>query len=299
MDDIGLTNELILKIFEGIEFRYERRISVPKTFVHKILFKLRTLNPEDKRLHETIPFYWYNHGPFSEPIRDALESLVESETLVQEETKYYSLNTEEFYFTEAGKYEDDVFKLLKKFDVYELDVLVDDVYNYAPLDFIPLYKRKLLEPLHKKTRLINDEEEFHEKINLDQIIELLYDCECELPFDILFKGYSRIFSTFTSIFDNIYEEISFRNFLISLNFIDSMWYTFTKGFRVLDHENVFLYNNQIGYWREKYFEKLDDTNKKFEKLKIFEQKQNRNELIKYSADSKRILSSTVGKYIFD
>ncbi|CDG64216.1 hypothetical protein MBMB1_0097 [Methanobacterium sp. MB1] len=298
MNDYKLTNELILKIFEDIEYQNENKIRVPKTFIHKILFKLRTKYSDDKLLKEKIPYYWYNHGPFSEPIETELKNLVESGTLIKTEDEKYVLNDVPVY-SKIEDYEDELSSLLNKFSVFNLNALVDDVYfTHAPNEFIPLYKRKLLEPLDKKIDHLYNEEVFRERIDLDEIIELIYDCECELPFNSFINGYIRTFSVFTTFLDSLYDEACLKEFLISFEFIKIMWYTFTKGFRVIDHEDVFIYKIKVPNWRDKYFEELTKTDKQFNEFKIHTQKKNTN-FIEYSQTSKQILSSTVGKYIFD
>lgn len=38
-------------------------LKLPKTAIHKILFKVRVALPEKDRQREQIPFYWYRYGP--------------------------------------------------------------------------------------------------------------------------------------------------------------------------------------------------------------------------------------------
>lgn len=297
VNNLNLTDELILTIFNELS-NPSKEIKIPKTFIQKILFKLKNDFEEDKTLVNSIPFYWYNHGPFSEPIRDSLNKLVSEDFLkIDPVNEYYVLNKD--IRLRSNDYEEDIIKLLRKFSIYNLEKLIDDVYfNDAPFEFIPLYKREMLEPLEKKIAQ-SDKEYFKESIDLDELIDLLYDCESELPFDPIFNGYSRIFSNFTSILDNIYEEIDYINFIKSANIIKLMWYTFTKGLRIAEHEDAVIYNIQEISWKEKYFSKIAKTEKDMEFLKDIERESCKNEYIIYPEKSKNLLLSTVGTYLFD
>ena len=40
--------------------------------IHKIAFVLKKKLNEDNKLKESLPFYWYYYGPFSEVIKEAI-----------------------------------------------------------------------------------------------------------------------------------------------------------------------------------------------------------------------------------
>jgi len=304
--DLKLTDELILSLFKEMDYQsdsYQYTPTVPRTFIHKLLFKLQTNFADDKDLMNSIPYYWYNHGPYSEIVQEELDNLVRLGILELVESSvnsYYVLKKENFKLELIKDYENDISSLLKKYSVFDLNKLVNDVYyNYAPYEFVPLYKREVLEPLKTDMKNVTNDDEFHEKINLDGLVELLYDCESELPFDKIFSQYSEFFSNFTSILDNLYDEIDLNTFNQTFSVIDKAWYTFAKALRVVKHDNFILYKRKEMQWRDQYWNTLGETRGKMQNLAKIERSSHTRSNLKYSPTARKILVSTVGKYISD
>lgn len=305
MDRLTLTDELILEILK------ESNEPVSKTYIHKILFKLKKRFPKDRNLLENIPFYWYTHGPYSEVVEDRLSNLednltrlsyyVKSETVSRQSkngtTHYYRLINEPPKFKLINDYEEDISELIKQFP--RLGKLVKNIYyNDAPYEFQPLYKIELLTPLTNKELTITSEEDFKEKIDLNDILDKLYDCECELPYEKLFKGYSKSFSRFTSVLDRLFDEINYKEFEEVSKLTNIMWDTFSKGLRVAKHDNFEGYTRNVGNWRNRYHKEVDKTNKNIDEMrkKVFSQCKC-TEYPPYSKTTKKILKSTVGQYL--
>lgn len=306
MTSLNLTDELILSIFKEMDDLSDSNQytpTVPKTFIHKLLFKLQTNFYDDAVLMNSIPYYWYNHGPYSEIIQDELDNLVRLgflELVQSSENSYYVLKEENFKLEQSNDYKEDISRLLKKYSVFDLNALIDDVYyDFAPYRFVTLYKREILEPLKIEMKNVNNNNEFHEKINLDGLIELLYDCESELPFDKIFSQYSEFFSNFTSILDNLYDEIDLNTFNQTFLVIDKAWYTFAKALRVVKHDNFILYKRKEMQWRDQYWNTLGETRGKMQNLAKIERSSHTRSNLKYSPTARKILVSTVGKYISD
>ena len=301
MTNLTLTDQLILTLFKELNYQSDCSQEVPKTFVQKLLFKLQTNFPDDINLMNSIPYYWYNHGPFSEIVQEELDNLVRLgflEFVENHRNCYYILKNYNFKLEESKDYQDDISDLLRKYSVFDLNELVDDVYyNFAPYDFVPLYKRKTLEPLKIEMRDVTTNEEFQEKINLDNLIELLYDCESELPFDKIFCRYSEFFSNFTTTLDNLYDEINLDTFNQTFTLIDNAWYTFAKALRIVKHDNFQQYIKKEMLWKSDYRRELSKSEVEANKLSLIDRVRYNESNLHYSPNSRKLLISTVGKYI--
>jgi hypothetical protein len=295
---LKFVDELILTIFKEAEFQSTVDITLfPKRYIHKILFKLTTENKDDKILFDSVPFYWYNHGPFSEIVAKSLDYLVELQILeIDKNSKFYILKKNNNNLNQIGDYEDFIHSLIKNFSVFESEKLVMDVYyKDSPYDFIPTYKKEFLEPIEKKLNVITNEKDFQEIISLSNLMDTCYDCEEKLPFEPIYRGFNEQFSIFSSILDKLYEEIDFNRFIITFKAIDDFWYTFAQALRVTKHHD--FYNNKLDNWKGLYYNKLKDSKSTIKNLKDLERNIRHSKELKFFNSSSEILLSTVGKYI--
>jgi len=299
---LKFVDELVLTIFEEAEFQSTMEVTLfPKRYIHKILFKLTNENKDDSILFDSVPFYWYNHGPFSETVAKSLDKLLELNILhiheTDDDSKFYTLKKKVKNLNQIEDYKDYISSLIKKFGVLESDKLVMDVYyKDKPYDFIPAYKKEFLEPIEKKLKVINNEEDFYDIISLSNLIDNCYNCEEKLPFEPIYKGFNEQFSIFSSILDKLYEEIDFNRFIITFNAIDEFWYTFAQALRITQHHD--FYSNKLDRWTSFYYRKLKESKGTIKNLKEVE-RTTRHSKLKFTTSSSEILLSTVGKYISD
>jgi hypothetical protein len=296
---LNFVDELIITIFEEVESQSTLDVTfLPKRYIQKILFKLTNENREDEVLFDSVPFYWYNHGPFSEIIAHRLDNLVNRHILdVDNKSKFYILKKNDIQLNQVEEYEDFIQYLIRNFSVFDSENLVMDVYyNDSPYDFIPTYKKEFLEPIEKKLKIIDNEDDFYEIISLDDLINICYNCEEKLPYESIYRGYNEQFSIFSTVLDKLYNEIDFNTFNITYNAIDEFWYTFAQALRVTQHHE--FYNNKLERWKGYYYDKLKESRTTIKKLKELK-RSNHSSKLKLSKASSEMLLSTVGKYISD
>lgn len=298
MNLFNLADELVLAIFNEVQSQYGTRVTVPKRYVHKILFRLREDFPEDRVLFESAPFYWYNYGPFSELIAKSIDNLLEAE-IIGIESEFYILTRPIEELELVADYEEDIHSLVNDYSVYDNERLVKDVYyKSAPFDFIPIYKKEILDPIDRHFSEINTQN-FDHYFSPDQIIDKCYECESKLPFEPIFRGFNEQFSILSMILDNLYEEFVFDYFPITFDAIKLFWYTFAKALRVVTHEDFDLYNRSETRWTNSYFEKLTESRNKLKNLKELESSKIVTKDIEVSESAQKVLLSTVGRYISD
>lgn len=67
-----IVKALITRIFMN------KDILLTRLKIHKILFKLKVELPEYNTMKDYLPFYWYDHGPYSEVIDNNINDLVDN-----------------------------------------------------------------------------------------------------------------------------------------------------------------------------------------------------------------------------
>lgn len=139
---------------------------------------------------------------------------------------------------------------------------------------------------------------------VDQLENILYDCEAEIPLEDLFIPFNDLFSSFITgssrIFNYIrkYGDNLYSNELLCVT-ADITWKTFTKGVRILKHDN--FYDNKLEEWDYMYKESLKNLVTSIDRFNITILDEIRRDRLpsidNLNERSKRILSSIVGGYL--
>ncbi len=251
-DFIGLRG-LILKLFEN------KGIGTPiyKTAIHKILYKLYTVLPDDNKIRDQLPFYWYNYGPFSEVVAGELSALAESGILV--EVTADSGNTM-LQLSGPGEYPDTsdfeeasyhLENITKNVDLYNIKPFISEMYNNsAPVKLYPLFKLGFLDPLTKLA-----DKPIVTRREISSLERTLYKCEAFLPSDNIFDDFNESFSSFVTSTARIFDEIDdgedtgYLTDMCSAR-TEQTWMAFTKGVRILHHHDY--YNQKVPHWNILY-----------------------------------------------
>lgn len=291
---------------------------LPKYAIHKILFKLQLELPNDNSVKKRIPFYWYNHGPFSEVIENNITWLKENDILkeypIQEEKTLLGLEKEiKLPETTDFKEANEILNSISyHVDFYHISSFVDEIYRkYAPCAFMPLFKLDFLKAMEEYVKRVSSGQQtlnlfIDDYSNLDKLESILYDCESELPLVSTFKPFNDSFSSFVTstgrVFDYIREEGEDTLFSGKevLSIAEVTWLTFAKGIRILDIGHDKYYNNKLDVWKNQYKQSLisyyNDVDN-FNSKALAEIKQDRLPFCTPTERSKNILSSVVEGYL--
>lgn len=290
---------LTLLLFNQIK---EAEYEGASTFkVLKLLYQLKEELPKDHILQEDIPFYWYNHGPYSEPVKHELVGLT-GEYLIEIPNSDNKLRIKTDFDINEITYDSDVIdqkvtkiirNLMKKRIFSDIESIV---YAKAPYPFMPLYKLDFWKKIEKYKESIVDENENPDLI--EAAIELGYKCEAKLPSEPYYSKYEELFSKFLTDLDKInYNDMASYYYEAIENETKDVWFTFAQGLRVKHHEPVQIYEIKINNWDRMFNDKLKGLKINLNRFRSLARKRSMGTKVEFSDNSKRILSSTLGTYI--
>lgn len=247
----------------------EQNMGVSRYGVQKTLFKLKKELGEEHSLADSIPYYWYIHGPYSETLESDLQSLIRTPNVLEKNKSLFYLN--ERLYDQLAKNPEENFPLIFEFYPEVNDILEDLIKNrnrfynldkevyldYAPYPFMYPYKFKIFNPYKSN-------ETFDPSV-FEKMIPIYFECESKLPEDEYFADYGEIYSNFVGVIDRLVtKDIIEDNFpLVRTNSIN-IWSTFAQGLGYKFHDSFYTYKLQI--WQLKYTEQmhgLNDSLKKF------------------------------------
>jgi len=195
--------------------------------------------------------------------------------------------------------------IVQSVNVYRLDSFIDKIYrDYAPFDFMPLYKLDFLKNL--------DDTVFHISIDscgsqqINRLENVLFDCEASLVDDPLFKDFNQKFSTFATSMERSFtlirggESCSKTVAQIIQEPAEEVWYTFAHGVRILNQAHDEYYNFKLPVWRtefNKYYGGMATLVDNFSKTSLQYHLLTPNTRHPPSSKTKTILSSIVDGYL--
>ena len=286
-------DQIILFLFYKLK---EKNMGVSRYGAQKTLYKLKKELGEDSSLYNSIPYYWYIHGPYSETLDSGLKAIINT-PLLEKHRSLYKLNEDYYYL--LSKNPEKYFPLI--FDFFPVvDEIFDDLiknknrfYNldkeiyldYAPYSFMPPYKFEIYN--------VMDSTENYEYSIIDDILPTYFDCESKLPYGEFFSDYGEVYSDFVGVLDRFFTKDIINEYFeqIKANSLE-IWSTFAQGLSYKYHDEFYEYKSQI--WKANFLEQthlLEDSIKKLRKIPR-EYKNSSNESKNY-----KFVSSTVEAYL--
>ncbi len=293
MDENMVTKNLILYLFDSVSKKEYSGLNEYRT--HKLLFKLKTELSEDHPLKESLPYYWYFHGPYSEIVSAQINKLKSDYIRSNDRNLFYlskSLKNENIFKIIDDEVIDIIEKLLEPRVFYNIDRIVYE--KNAPYEFMPLYKLKFIKELDKYVKSVEKEDKSLELFN--DLQDIYYELKVTLPLEQIFKDFNDLFLIFTTDLNRIFEYNSDNLHYLkrTLNTTQRVWKTFAYGIRINHHDKY--YDNRIESWKKIFFSDLNKLKTIVNRFDNFTIKEITIEEIEFSDISKKILSSTVGNY---
>lgn len=289
------------------------KMKLSKTAIQKILYKVSVSLPEGDTVRSSLPYYWYNYGPYSDVVESAIDGLRMNGTLLEEETHTgktvlmpASTAPKGLFILEDAS--EIVRNIVASCNPYRIDPLIEEIYrNHAPFPFLPHYKLDFLAPLtlylqratRDQTTLIRFSSDF-DSPHIDALENILYTCEVEIPDDPLFEAFSEIFTSFVSAagfaFDRMRHEDPAFGFLAEETHkrAEEIWYTFTRGLRIQREAHDPYYDPELDNWQILYQIKLRELDPAIKEYSRTVRRSNPHKPGREPDEqSKRILSSLV------
>jgi hypothetical protein len=259
-----IIRDLIIQIF------LEKNKPLPEYLIHKILFQYKmNITKENPELASNLPFYWYRHGEFSQPVAETIGELVAEGILTQYPLrhKYRKGNLYSLHKINLGTYR----SALAPNDIDRLKTVIDsfdetmggefnrELYlKYAPYEFQTSYNKNYLELLND---IIYGDITF-QKRHASELKNALIECEAELVPDPLFCEFNDLFSSYCTIayriFDYYKGEGSDKSYFEDMAYVSQrIWEVFVDGLRILDNAHDPFYNNMVDSWKVKFGEDIE------------------------------------------
>jgi hypothetical protein len=267
-------DDLLLGLHSKLQ---DKNMYLDKYHAQKAIFQIKMDLGKNHPLYNHLPFYWYFFGPFSEPVGDSFNFLMENPKKQDPANIFLT-------FPELESIIDNLISN-KKFFFYELP---KEIYKkYAPYECLYDFKFKIYDTADKKRSLDN--------VDIDEYIDTFFDCEADLPWDEYFIDFSDIFSNFTSKIALINDENMFtKKWPILREPIKKLWHTFAKGLRVKVMDDY--YKDKIINWDLEFKESVK-TLKFYNNMIDITQLELSPDFIEYNEDEEKILNLTLGTYL--
>lgn len=254
-DESAIVNDLLKFLLCELK---QRNMPISHFRLQKTVFKIKMELGEDHPLYEKLPFYWYNHGPFSEIVGNEFKKICDnycynpSSNTIALDNQFRGFSNKNDLI---GKYpnikdiSDDIFSdsnfFLKRFD--------EKIYiDYAPYSFMHPFKYVLFETTRNEV-LYND-------LSPDGYLEVYLNCLCQLPYDDLLSDFFILFSRIYSRLDLLNRANQFmRHWNLIKDVVQESWFTFASGIRILFHDS--FYDCEIDSWKRMFDANMADLEK--------------------------------------
>ena len=234
---------------------------ISKTTLQKFLYKSTTELSDENPLKNTIPFYWYIHGPYSPPLITLNETLLEEDILKPKGKGYIASTTRlckhDEFFEEARTA---LTKMIGSVTSANSTTVIEDLYAYeAPYQFYISFKSRFTAMLY------NYLHDAHSRFKTEQLENILHQTIGELPNEPLFSRFKYAYLDFIDIMikvikldlpDNSKKDIE----TISWNLFE----TFAKGVRILHHDDYF--DVKVPNWKTQFEDSINEMEQNIDQL---------------------------------
>jgi hypothetical protein len=274
-------------------------MSISHFRIQKTIFKIKMELGLDHPLFDYLPFYWYEHGPFSNVVSKQFRQL-KNNNCAQYSSHTVFLDDKSFNEFSQGNNLIDQFPIINTisdkifadsnsfFNKFDEDIYLD----YAPFHFMHPFKYVLYET----TR----DDDLFSSLVPDNYLNVFYDCLSDLPYDNLLVDFSVLFSRIFSRLELLNDENQFlNNWGYIIQPVQLSWLTFARWVRIPNHDT--FYNDDIGSWKYELENHIKILNKSVDK---FEDKtenifNNSSYAPDYDSFEDKMMNATIGNYLKD
>ena len=287
------TNDVVNDLLKFVLCELKKKnMSISHLKIQKVIFKIKMELGSNHPLFEYLPFYWCEHGPFSNVVSKQLRLLKDNHCntvfLNDKSFNKFSKNNDLInQYPIINTISDSIFNnpnsFFNKFD--------EDIYlDYAPFTFMHPFKYVLFETA------LNDE--LYSSLDIDNYLNVFYDCLSDLAYDNIQGDFSLLFSRLFSRLELLNDENQFlRKWDYIARPVQLSWLTFAGWVRIYKHDD--FYNSEINRWQNEFEKHLKIFNESVDKLEdetrnIFN---NSSYNPNFSTFEEKMLNATIGNYL--
>jgi hypothetical protein len=287
-----------------------------KTQLMKLLYNLKKSLPSDDPIHEIIPYYWYYHGPMSEPVSHGVEFLYGIGALKKKRRFVFvdgNINYESLpvYIIKAVKSLLNGFNSWDNPKKYYDQIYIDD----APFEFSRPYRCLFLDKLEKYVEKMKngqttlgtflDSTQTGTSRRVIAFKKTLYQCELKIPNIADFDEFGRLYSSFVGdaalVFDYLQSETNHLLLERTYDVAKIVCKTFAKGGRIQDTAHDPPYEKDVPRWRKDFAQNMKELELALDNFNMTVLREVRfdEEIAPYNEKQRDILSAVVDSYFAD
>ena len=217
---------------------HSNNMPINELVLQKVMYKIKMDLGENHPLWNSLPYYWYCYGPFSETVRQSFLDVkpylkpVGDGFLIDDSSADAFVSSADFSQTD-----DIVSDLIGRGD-YVYSSLAEDIYRqFAPMKLLHTFRYGIFNPT----------ESDHFSIDGDDYIKLFRYCQRKIPKIPYFQDYAIIFTNFAMQIDCLNDSGRIcDNWNLIKKPVRSLWFCFAQGLRCLEHDNY--YDNRFNQW---------------------------------------------------
>ena len=162
-----------------------------------------------------------------------------SSSYILKKNKFNKLDIENFNILQKYSTLNDIIFDLITNEIYFYEELYEDVYkNFSPYKCLYPFKFEIFKKADENREISSK--------NADCIENAFFECESTLPDDSFFIEYNDIFSNFVSMRDILNDEHRIIDCWTALREpIKILWYTFAKGLRVKNKDEIYDTHHEL------------------------------------------------------
>lgn len=270
--NIQVVKEMIKIIFKNFETKKSQHKLTKKT-IQKILFQVSKSLPENHPIRNSIPFYWFLEGPYSEIIAQTIDSMNGEQILSKDDSQYelYTCNSD-FKHKRLINHQEYGFEKIRKIISDEVDnthgfsnqPLVKTVYEKSPILFYPLYKFDFLTNFDSYCNHHIDNSPVIDTFPESNLLSKLEQSALAIPPNPIFADFKILFFQFSKIVEKTLEfkekkDPIYGRALENLRELPRVtWMAFAYGARILEHDAY--YQNKVSGWKAMFSDKIKILN---------------------------------------
>lgn len=274
----------------------EKEIAISHFRIQKTVFKIKKELGENHSLYEDLPFYWYEHGPFSNVVAKQFNILKKnncnsfsSNTVFLNDDSQKKFLDEQKLITDYPEIKQITNKIFEDKNDF-LNKFHEDIYrDYAPFHFMHEFKFNLFEPITS--------DDFIYSVDYENYLNTFYDCLSNLPYDNLLNNFSVLFSRLFTRLDLLNDENQFSNCWDYISTpVQHSWHTFARWISIYAHDDY--YNNNVANWKKDLNIRIGNFN---DSINYLENKTdhilNNNSREDLTSFDEKIYNATIGNYL--
>ena len=288
---VNETSKTIDDLMKFLFYRLkENNMTITEVRMQKFIYKIKMELGKNHEIFNDLPYYWYFHGPYSEPVTNSFQNITSNYCNTTNNTSFelkeLYQNFENNMLLNFPEIDLITKKIIKDREAFYNDLIPSIYKNYAPYPIMYPFRYNIFK--------IADDYSVLQDFDVDNYINEFYKCEVQLPDDNFFTDFSDIYSQLSTNLDMINDNNNLLRYWSFLrNVIIQLWKTFTSGVRVKYKDD---------YYNIKEHEWCSEFNKRVDNLSLIVDQTEKYITVNssynsYTHSQKNILNSTIGSYL--